>query len=948
MKSKVLESVWPEVLLPESGSPSRMDNPHLIVGIGASAGGLQAIQLLFQSVPDLPNMSFIVVQHLSPDHRSLMQELISRRTSLPVVSVECDCDILPNHIYLNSPGFHLVYQKGRLLAIPRDPAVLEFPVDRLLYSLAEGLGREVVAIILSGTGTDGTLGARAIKDGGGLIVAQVDSQAQFDGMPRSVVMSGVVDYSLRAEDIYERILSYQTFLRPTESRASEDCLGELFRRLQHLRGVDFSGYKRETLLRRVERRLALLETVDLKDYCQLVQNDDNEARLLFQEFLIGVTRFFRDPPVFEVLAQELHQLLFSVDKKEGLRCWVVGCSTGEEAYSLAILICELMESANVSFEYKIFASDIDPRALEIASKGLYPESILEDLGPAKLEKYFSQVPDGYQISRQIRDRIIFVEHNVLSDPPFPKVHLALCRNVLIYFGGAWQRRALTSIHFGIRPGGLLVLGTSESVGEMSEFFVPVDLSARVFRTLGVIREPQSWKSSRPRVLPEVRSELSLALEASYRVLIDSYCPSTFLVTSRGELLHILSDSGSFLHFSAGELRTDLPSLLPPSLAALVLTGLNRLHVNPEPITFAPVDCVRDQQTSRVKVALRLVRPRKAQASYVLVTLEELTGGIQERERPLEVAPEELHALQRDLELTQEQLESTVEQLEAANEELQATNEELQSSNEQLMAANEELQAVNEELHSVNSEHRQKIDELSSLNAEVEGFLAATGVATILIDGAGRIHRFSPSVKKFLNVIASDIGRPIHHITQNFVDPDFHRSIDQSILSQCLERKELNLSNDGRAFVMTIQPFQLAQSEYKHGVLLHFNDNTPIWIAEKLQSLFDSMGACLAVLNQAGEIVQVNKGWLQFASENRCSRTQLEDWLGVNYLDHLGGDSELGEALRAVLDGRCESLQKVYPCDSPEQPRLFMMNATHWDKIRGAIVLHTQIKEKLDR
>ncbi|MFN8610695.1 MAG: chemotaxis protein CheB [Vulcanimicrobiota bacterium] len=920
-----------------------MQEQPWVVGIGASAGGLQALQLFFQSVPVSTGLAFIVVQHLSPDHRSLMIELLSRHTNLRVSLAEPGVEVQPNQIYLNPPAHNLVYRGGQLQLLEREERVLNFPVDLMLESLARELGRKAMAVILSGTGSDGARGVRAIKDAGGLVVVQQESQAQFDGMPRSALNSGAVDFSLPAETMIDHLLHFKDHSTNWEEGRGDLLLTEVMDALQVSSGMDFHGYKKDTVMRRIERRLSLLHVSNLSDYLRHLESNAEETRQLFQELLIGVTRFFRDSEAFLVLAKQLKALVTAqTNKRAELRCWVAGCSTGEEVYSLAILLAEVNESLGLACPFKIFATDIDSSALEVASKGLYPESISEDVSPERLEKFFLARDQGFEVVRQLRERVVFARHNLVQDPPFHQLDLISCRNLLIYFDSDFQRRALSSLHFGLRPGGFLFLGPSESVGELTDYFVSLDSKARIYQTLGVIREPQRWKA-RPGEPPvaTVVSELALAVEAGYRIVLDRFCPPAFLINQKGELLHVFSDAQHYLTFSHGNVRVDLPSLLPPRLAALVLSGLSRCCKDGDEVEFPQVEVTRDASTLTVSLRMRCFRPRRISAVYILVLFEELASRPQAAPLPLiDTGDQDLAYLQHELDLTREHLQSTIEQLETANEELQATNEELQAANQELMSSNEELQSVNEELYTLNSEHQLKIRELTRLNQEIESLLSATGVATLLVDADMHILRSSPALLDYLNVLPGDIGRPVSHITLNFDFPEF-----LDVLARVIREGRIFVQDfcgrKGNEFRVSIQPFLSEGSD--SGALVNFLDTSDRIQAGHFKSLFDSMGACLAVLEPGGEIVQVNRAWCEFAEANGGAGA-AEAWLGVNYLNHLGGDVNLRANLERVLQGRQSAYQMVYPCHAPGEKRYFLLTANYWARQPGALVLHSRLPE----
>lgn len=776
------------------------NKPTAIVGIGASAGGLEAIEAFFKAMPVDSGMAFVVIQHLSPDYKSLMVELLSRKTEIPVRRAEDGMIVESNHIYLIPPKKNLTIFHGKLLLEDQKHREgINLPVDVFLCSLAEDQGERSVGIILSGTGSDGTRGVRSVKESGGLVMVQEESSAKFDGMPRAAASTGVADFVLPPEEMPLQLVAclrhpYATRQeRQSQTLADETGLTRIFSLLRGKTRVDFTYYKPSTITRRIERRIAVTQVSDLDAYVQYLERTPFEISALYRELLIGVTSFFRDPQVMAILQDKvLPELLERCSDRE-LRFWVAGCSTGEEAYTLAIIAREVMEALGLARDIKIFATDIDNDAVAKAGAGLYPESITPDVSPALLAKYFYCRGNRYQVARTIREMVVFAQHNLVKDPPFTRIDLVSCRNLLIYLQTNLQQRALEMFNFSLRPGGILLLGTSETVGDMEDTFEPVDRKARIYRAQGKIRIRSALSGSdavqaqeggiplaasgyvrSPKTGPREQERLVVRL---LDFLSGSYVPLAVVVNEHLEVLHTLGDPSGVFTLPSGPASHDITKMVNRELAIPLATGIQKVFRTGEELIYSNVRLREADVTRTMRLNLRLLPGRKNDEALAVIffeRIEESPASAEPASAEYDLSEEtsqRLQDLEQELQFTRENLQATIEELETSNEELQATNEELLASNEELQSTNEELQSANEELYTVNTEYQNKIIELTEAHNDVDNLLSSSGVGTLILDEDMCIRRYSPQTAGMFNLVDSDIGRPLQHLSHRLHDFD---------------------------------------------------------------------------------------------------------------------------------------------------------------------------------
>jgi len=846
-----------------------------IVGIGASAGGLAAFAAFFSGMPldAEPGMAFVLVQHLAPDHDSLLTELIQRTTRMKVVEVEDGMVVQINCVYIIPPNRDMAFLNGALhLLEPTAARGHRLPIDYLFRSLAQDQHERAIGIVLSGSGSDGTLGVRAIKDGGGMVMAQNMASCEFDSMPHSALATGFVDYELPPAEMPAQLIAYTThaFGKPPRQAAaalpqSENALKKIFILLRSQTGHDFSQYKPTTIYRRIERRMAVHQVEALDSYVQYLQQTPVEVEALFRDLLIGVTNFFRDPEAFTALETLVIPKLFAGKPSGGVvRAWTTGCSTGEEAYSIAILLQERLEALKQNYRIQVFATDIDSRAIAVARAGVYPASIADDITPERLARYFTPEPGGnaYRVHKSIRDMLVFSEQDLIKDPPFSKLDLISCRNLMIYLGADLQKKLIALFHYALCPGGMLFLGTSETVGEFVDLFAPLERKAKLYQRKEDFQGAQRAALGRF-LAPSVRKDASPALavgsavhsaklslrELTEQTLLQQVDKAAALVNAQGDVLFLHGRSGMYLEPAPGEagisnilkmardgLRRDLTTTLHKVVRAkepLSATGL-RVKTNGHHtlvnLTVCPVaqGAVAALESPLYLVILEQATPSGASASAAHVATKASAPPHDGRDVNAQIAElnDELQAKEEYLHAANEELETANDELKSSNEEMQSVNEELQSSNEELETSKEELQSINEELSTVNTELHTKVGDLSRANNDMNNLLAGTGIGTIFVDHSLRILRFTPAATLIINLILSDVGRPVGHIVSNLVGYDRLVADAQAVLNTLIPKEVDVQTTDGKFFTMRILPYRTLDNVIE-GVVITFVEITEI-------------------------------------------------------------------------------------------------------------------------
>jgi two-component system CheB/CheR fusion protein len=835
-----------------------------IVGIGASAGGLAAFEAFFSAVPGGSGMAFVIVQHLAPDHESVLTDLIGRYTKMQVFEVEDGMKVQPNCTYIIPPNHDMAFLNGALqLLEPTAPRGQRLPIDFFFRSLAQDQHARAIGVVLSGTGSDGTQGVRAIKGEGGMVMAQAFESTQYDGMPRSAVAAGMVDFVLPPEEMPAQLIAYvsHAFGRNKGAVASpglrvDDALKKIFVLLRAQTGHDFSQYKQNTINRRIERRMAVNQVEKVHDYVQYLQKNPSEVDALFRDLLIGVTNFFRDPEAFKALQEEaIVRLLSNKPAGASIRVWVPGCSTGEEAYSVAILLQERMDALKTSFKLVVFATDIDSRAIEQARTGIYPTSIAADVPAERLARYFSEEPAGsfLRISKVIRDMLVFSEQDVIKDPPFSKIDLISCRNLLIYMGPELHKKLIPLFHYSLNPGGVLFLGTSESVGEHVELFATLNRTAKLYQrkdegtpqrlNLGRFLPPLTRPAAEAR--PAGKADVDPAAQLrdlTERTLLQQFSPAGALVNNRGDILYLHGRTGRYLEPAPGEAGLNIFKMAREGLRAGLTNALHKAVAKREPVFHDGLRVRTNGDFSSVNLRIQPV-PSDADAQPLfLVILEQAPeapakpegkvgggaspkgakGNAKEISAQVTALKQELRDKEEYLQSTTEELETANEELKSANEEMQSINEEMQSTNEELETSKEELQSVNEELATVNAELQGKVTGLSQANNDMNNLLAGTGVGTIFVDRHLHILRFTPTVTQVINLIATDVGRPVGHIASNLKGYDHLVEDVQQVLDTLVPNEVEVQTVVGKWFVLRIRPYRTLENVIDGAVITFFD------------------------------------------------------------------------------------------------------------------------------
>jgi two-component system CheB/CheR fusion protein len=856
--------------------------PLYVVGVGASAGGLDALEQLFGAMPEDSGMAFVVIQHLSPDFKSMMDELLARRTKIPVRLVEDGMRVEPNHIYLIPSKKEMIISGGALLLSDKGAGQeLTLPIDVFFRSLAQDVGDRAIGIVLSGAGSDGARGIRDIHAAGGVVLCQDEQTATFDGMPRSARDTGVVDHVLPPGEMPHALINY--VYRGDTSNVGEAAGGlprpigiaAVFRLLQQGYGIDFAHYKPSTVMRRVERRLQIAHTLTFDEYVERLANDAEELDALFRDLLIGVTRFFRDEEAFERLEKSIiPALVESTPVGEEVRVWVAGCATGEEAYSVAMLFLEAIARAGAPRRLRVWATDVHRGSLDFASRGLYDQEKVAGVPPALLERYFDKRGGSYQVSPEVRQHVVFAPHNVMKDAPFTRLDLITCRNMLIYLLPPAQQKAMSLFHFALKRNGVLFLGPSESIGALSDDFETVDGHWRIYRKERDIRLPShlritASRAMMPAAVESAPSSTSLAqMIGVYDVLLDQYVPPSLLINERRELVHAFAGASRYLRVRDGRPSADVLDLLSPDLKVAVGGAFQRALKDGKSAIYNGLRLSIGGEEKNHRLSIKPVTKPGAATTHVLVTIEELDLPVQ----PAESAPEiDLSQMSRDqfgvieaeLRRTKENLQATIEELETSNEELQSANEELLASNEELQSTNEELQSVNEELYTVNSEYQKKIDELTELTNDMDNLLASIEVGTIFVDRELCVRKFTPLIADAFNLLPRDIGRPIRSFTNSLNQPGLMEDLGEVLRSHRPVEREMR-DGSGNWFFLRILPYRARGAV--DGVVLTLIDINGLKAAEDavfrerflLDGLMDSVPDLIYFKDAGGHFVRVNK------------------------------------------------------------------------------------------
>jgi two-component system CheB/CheR fusion protein len=892
------------------GQPSDANGPaekaFPIVGIGASAGGLAAFEAFFAGMPAGvdPGMAFILVQHLAPDHKSILAELIRRYTRMQVYEVEDGMRVEPNCAYIIPPNCDMALVNGSLQLLEAlAPRGRHLPIDFFFRSLAEDQHERAVCIVLSGTGSDGTLGVRAIKGEGGMVMAQTPASTEYDGMPRNAIATGLVDYEMEPAAMATQLMAYASRAFNGSSKSSsdptaktQDGMMKVFVILRSLTGHDFSQYKPTTVHRRVERRLAVHRIESLELYVKFLESTPAEVEALFRDLLIGVTSFFRDPEAFQALETEVIPKLFD-SRKDGatIRVWSPGCSTGEEAYSIAILLAERQAALRRNFMVQVFATDINGQSVSTARGGIYPASIAADMSPERLARFFTVLPDSgsYRIHKSIRDTVIFSEQDVIKDPPFSKLDLISCRNLMIYMSQELQRKLLPLFHYALNPGGFLFLGTSETVGEFGDLFACIDRRLKLYQLKTDPYSARRTAFNRAALFPATPSEVSFhriaarttvaqrepLRELTEQALLQHFAPAGSLVNVRGDILYLYGRTGLYLEPAPGEsrvnnilrmaregLRHELEAALEaaastkkivrrPGLQVRTNGGFTAVNLAIRPVSTSPGAPPESLLYMVILESVPASDPGRVEhATAAAHSTGEAAGPVTDAEERISALTQQLTAKERYLQTATEELETSNEDLKSANEEMQSVNEELQSTNEEMETAKEELHSTNEELTTINNELQLKLADLSHANNDMANLLAGTDIGIVFVDHQLHVQRFTPAARLIINLIPADVGRPVNHIVSNLLAYD-SLSADIKTVLDTLVPKEMEVqTKDEKWYTMRIRPYRTLENVIQ-GAVITFGEVTEIVRArEALRKAANEMFRLAVVVRDANDAI----------------------------------------------------------------------------------------------
>jgi two-component system CheB/CheR fusion protein len=866
-----------ESLLP--AGPER-DTGFPIVGIGASAGGLEALELFLQNVPAGSGMAIVIVQHLDPTHKGIMHELLQRKSAMKVVQIKDSTRVKPDCVYVIPPNKDLSILHGVLhLLEPIAPRGMRLPIDLFFRSLADDQQDRSIGVILSGMGSDGTLGLRAIKEKAGVVFVQEPASAKFDSMPSSAIDAGLADVVAPVEALPGKIFAYlqHTSLIAQPGPAQEDkarsALEKIVILLRAQTGHDFSLYKKNTMYRRIERRMGLHQIDKIGTYVRFLQENPQELELLFKELLIGVTSFFREPAEWEKLkAEVIPALLNGCPPGQALRVWVIGCSTGEEAYSLAIVFKEAVEQIKPArkFTLLIFATDLDSDAVEKARAGIFPANIAADVSPERLSRFFVEVGRGWQVGKPIREMVIFAPQNAIMDPPFTKLDLVSCRNLLIYLTPDLQEKLLTLFHYSLNPGGFLFLGSAETIGGFVDLFKPLDKKSRLYRRLDSelraeqIEFPSSFVPARLEAPKALKPAANLQLLADH-LLLQTYSPAAVLVNKQGDILYISGRTGKYLEPAAGKANWNIFVMAREGLSFELTGAFRKALRQKDAVTLKNVKVKTDGGAQAVDLTVQAIAEPEALRGLVMIVFSDVTtppetkppgkAGRHPGSRAL------LVRMEQELEQARQEVQTIREEMQTSQEELKSSNEELQSTNEELTTSKEEMQSMNEEMLTLNNELQAKMDNLSRLNNDMKNLLDSAESAILFMDNAMRVRLFTTGLNRIFKLIPGDVGRPITDIASDLLYPELVEHAREVLRALVFHEQQASM-RDGRWFTVRIMPYRTLENMID-GVVITFTDITVFKTMEAtlrdsllvLRSRFKDQAAALNVAQTAENVLK---------------------------------------------------------------------------------------------
>ncbi len=954
-----------------------------MVGLGASAGGVAVLQQFFADMPAESGLAFVVVMHLSPDYESNLAIILQQKTTMPVEQVARSVQVKANHVYVIPPNHQLTFEDSTLHLVPPQQAQgRRVTIDLFFRTLAQAYGQRAVAVILTGTDSDGVIGLKHVRAQGGVTMAQDPHEAEYDSMPLTAISTGMVDWVLPVEKMAPKLMEFvrnenrmtippevpeaeepemkdkdapggETVADETREPDHEKAIGEVLKHLRAQTGHDFSHYKRATVLRRIARRLQVNSLENIPAYLKFLGQHPAESQALLQDLLIGVTHFFRDRAAFAALEAHIPQLFAGKKAEDQIRLWVAGCATGEEAYSLAMLLCEHAERLPNPPSVQVFASDVDEHAIQDARGGLYPSTIEADVSQERLRRFFRQDHGRYRVRKDLREKVLFAAHNVLRDPPFSRIDLVSCRNLLIYLTPPAQEQVFDIFHFALRAGGLLFVGGSESSQNVESLFSAVDAHHRIYVRRSIPRPawripilpgPPPYRTgpvpSRSRTLPaltsaeaeDAKSEAPDALRTRqerratlfgelHLKMLEDYGPPSVVVNESHNIVHLSEHGGRYLQFGAGEPTADIMTMVHPALRIELRTALFRAAQDQAPFAAAAQTVEIDHTSEEVTIQVRPVKANEGAQGFFLILFEktEKPASAPSAERHTDITRElddEIQYLKEQLSATVEQDEASNEELKASNEELQASNEEMRSATEELETSKEELQSVNEELSTVNHELKSSVEELSRTNSDLNNLMASTDIGTVFLDRQLRIQRFTPSAQKIFNLIPADLGRPLSDITHRLVYAELMQDAEQVLDNLSMVEREVQ-RGDASWYLVRIAPYR-TQDDRIAGVVATFIDITQRRLAEQdLRTMTEQMAAQLkqftSVMSSVPDFIyQFDlEGRFTYVSQSLLKLWQkpLEEALGKNFFE-LDYPPELAARLQAQIAQVIETRQQL--------------------------------------
>lgn len=925
------------------------NNQFPIVGIGASAGGLEALEQFFTNMPAGCGMAFVVIQHLDPTHKGFMGELLQRFTKMQVYTVTDRLKVKPNSVYVIPTNKSMSILNGSLhLFEPIETRGLRLPIDYFFHSLADDRQEQSIGIILSGMGSDGSLGLRAIKEQAGIVLVQEPATAKFDSMPRAAIEAVMVDLVAPANELPEKLISILnrsslvTSKTPQSLEKDTSSLEKIIILLRAQSGHDFSLYKKTTLYRRIERRMGIHQLLKIASYVRYLQENPAEVDILFRELLIGVTSFFRDPAVWELLKEKVFPSLFTrLPHGHVLRAWIPACSTGEEAYSLAIVFKEALEKLNMTrnFSLQIFATDLDSTAIEKARKGVYPANIIADVSLSRLNRFFIKTDDQYRVNAEIREMVVFAPQNVIKDPPFTKLDILSCRNLMIYMDAELQKKMLALFHYSLNPDGLLILGSAETNGAQADLFTTVDAKLRIYKHCGSAKAeelfgfPSSFAQSKPGII-EIQPKAKITDNVQTltdKLLLQQFLPASVLVAETGDIIYITGSTGKYLEPAAGKANMNLFAMAREGLRHELPGAFRKAMQNYEKVVLNNVRVGTNDGTLLTDVTIQQIEKPLPLKGRILVFFadvpntnlkiskqkEVLTSGIAlnaELEFDLQRVKEELQSTREEMQTSQEELRST-------NEELQSTNEELQSTNEELTTSKEEMQSLNEELQTVNAELQSKVDDFSRVNNDMNNLLNSMEIATLFLSKELKIRQFTIPATKIFKLRESDIGRLFTDQVTDLVYPEMYNDTREVLRTLVFKEKSI-ATLDGRWFNMRMMPYRTTEDKID-GLVITFIDVTKSKRLENallenemmLRSFIQTVPGVIIGLSHEENVIEFN------TEAEKLFGRKRKDVIGKSYLDLFIAESsrrkvetELKSLLKGVLPNRFENHVKTIDGD----------------------------------